>query len=218
MALEKGTWVENILRQGVGQLSGPGHYFLPAMRTLLLLSAGLSLAGPAAAQAPSAPARVSSADSAFMTGMIGHHAQAITMSNLAAGRVSNDQVRILADRVIVSQRDEITAMETWLRDRGLPVPDSAHRHHGAGALMPGMLSPAQMKELEATRGPEFDRLFVTLMMQHHQGALTMVDQLLKAPGGHDTFVYKFAADVDADQRAEIERMARLLAILPIGEN
>ena len=84
--------------------------------------------------------------------------------------------------------------------------------------MPGMLSSAQMKELEAAHGREFDRLFVTLMMQHHQGALTMVNQLLSAPGGHDTFVYKFAADVDADQRAEIERMARLLAILPIGES
>lgn len=185
------------------------------MRTLLLLSAGLGLAGPAAAQAPSAPGRVSSADSAFMTGMIAHHAQAITMSNLAPGRVSNDQVRILASRVIVSQRDEIHAMETWLRDHGLPVPDSTHQHH---QTMPGMLSSAQMKELEAARGPEFDRLFVTLMMQHHQGALTMVDQLLKAPGGHDTFVYKFAADVDADQRAEIERMVRLLVILPIGGN
>ena len=189
------------------------------MRIRLLLAAGLALSGPAGAQTPTAaPARPSTADSAFMTNMIGHHAQAITMANLGPGRIANDQVRILADRVIVSQRDEIAAMETWLRDHRLPVPDSAHRHHGAGAAMPGMLSPAQMQELEAARGPEFDRLFVTLMMQHHQGALTMVDQLLKSPGGHDTFVYKFAADVDADQRAEIERMARLLAILPIGEN
>lgn len=184
------------------------------MRTLLPLATGLILAGSAGAQTPTgAPARPSSADSAFMTGMIGHHAQAITMSNLAPGRVSHDQVRILANRVIVSQRDEIAAMETWLRDHGLPVPDSAHRHH---ETMPGMLSSAQMKELEAARGREFDRLFVTLMMQHHQGALTMVNQLLSSPGGHDTFVYKFAADVDADQRAEIERMARLLVTLPLA--
>jgi uncharacterized protein (DUF305 family) len=186
------------------------------MKPLLLLAAGLVLAGPAGAQTPGgASSRPSSADSAFMTGMIGHHAQAITMANLAPGRVANDQVKILADRIIVSQRDEIAAMETWLRDHRLPVPDSAHRHYES---MPGMLSSAQMKELEAARGPEFDRLFVTFMMQHHQGALTMVDQLLKSPGAHDTFVFKFAADVDADQRAEIDRMVRLLVTLPIGES
>jgi uncharacterized protein (DUF305 family) len=88
--------------------------------------------------------------------------------------------------------------------------------HGAGA-MPGMLSPAQMKELENAQGPEFDRLFVTLMMQHHQGALTMVDQLLRTPGsGQDSFVNRFASDVHADQSAEIERMARLLVTLPLA--
>lgn len=184
---------------------------------LPLLAAGLVLAGPAVAQTPAiAPARPSSADSAFMTGMIGHHAQALTMAGLAPGRVAHDQIRILADRIIVSQRDEIAAMEAWLRDHGLPVPDSAHRHHGPGASMPGMLSPAQMQELEAAQGPEFDRLFVTLMIQHHQGALVMVDQLLKAPGAHDTFVYRFASDVHADQSAEIERMARLLITLPVA--
>jgi uncharacterized protein (DUF305 family) len=186
-------------------------------RTLLVLAVCCSLAGEAAAQAPAAArGKVSTADSAFMTDMIGHHAQAIVMANLAPGRVANDQVKTLADRIIVSQRDEIAAMETWLLDHGLPVPDSTHRYHGPGAHMPGMLSPAQMKELEAATGPDFDRLFVTLMLQHHQGALTMVDQLLKAPGSHDTFVYKFAADVDADQRAEIERMARLLITLPVA--
>ena len=183
------------------------------MRPLLLLAAGLAFAEPAGAQTPAAPTTpVSSADSAFMTGMIGHHAQAIVMANLAPGRVANDQVRILAERIIVSQRDEIAAMENWLREHKLPVPDSAHRHH---ETMPGMLSSAQMKELDAARGPEFDRLFVTLMLQHHQGALTMVDQLLKSPGAHDSFVFRFAADVDADQRAEIERMARLLITLPV---
>jgi uncharacterized protein (DUF305 family) len=187
------------------------------MKPFLMLAAGLALAPPAGAQTPAAAAaRPSSADSAFMTDMIGHHAQAMTMANLAPGRVVHEQVKILADRIIVSQRDEIVAMETWLRDHGLPVPDSVHRHHGPGAAMPGMLSPAQMKELEAVRGPEFDRLFVTFMMQHHQGALVMVDQLLRAPGGHDTFVYRFASDVHADQSAEIERMARLLITLPIA--
>lgn len=191
------------------------------MKSSVLLAAGLALACRAGAQVPAtqvpAPTPHTSADSAFMSGMIGHHAQAIVMSRLAPARAAHDQVKILADRIIVSQRDEIVAMETWLRERRLPVPDTAPEHAGHGAAMPGMLTPVQMRELEAARGPEFDRLFVTLMMQHHQGALAMVDQLLKAQGAaQDSFVYRFAADVHADQSAEIERMARLLAILPLA--
>jgi uncharacterized protein (DUF305 family) len=185
------------------------------MKPMLLLSASLILAAaPAAGQ--SRP--YSSPDSLFMSGMIGHHAQAITMAGLVPARGASQPVRILADRIIVSQRDEIAAMQTWLAQHGLPAPDSSHHHvtHGAGA-MPGMLSPAQMRELETAQGPEFDRLFVTLMMQHHQGALTMVDQLLRTPGsGQDSFVNRFASDVHADQSAEIERMARLLVTLPLA--
>jgi uncharacterized protein (DUF305 family) len=153
-----------------------------------------------------------------MSGMIGHHAQAITMAGLVPARGASQPVRILADRIIVSQRDEIDAMKVWLTQHGLPAPDSSHHHltHGPGA-MPGMLSPAQMKELEAAQGPEFDRLFVTLMIQHHQGALTMVDRLRRSPGaGQDSFVNQFAADVHAGQGAEIERMARLLVTLPLA--
>jgi uncharacterized protein (DUF305 family) len=185
------------------------------MKPLLLLWAALLLApSPASGQASA----YASADSLFMSGMIGHHAQAITMARLVPSRGASQPVRILADRIIVSQRDEIAAMQTWLAQHGLPAPDSSHHHvtHGTGA-MPGMLSPAQMKELEIAQGPEFDRLFVTLMMQHHQGALTMVDQLLRTPGsGQDSFVNRFASDVHADQSAEIERMARLLVTLPLA--
>jgi uncharacterized protein (DUF305 family) len=185
------------------------------MKTLVLLAAGLAFAGsPATGQ--SRP--YSSADSLFMSGMIGHHAQAITMANLVPARGASQPVRILADRIIVSQGDEIAAMKTWLAQQGLPAPDSSDHHviHGAGA-MPGMLSPAQMKELEAAQGPEFDRLFVTLMIQHHQGALTMVQRLRQTPGsGQDPFVNRFASDVHADQSAEIERMARLLITLPLA--
>jgi len=151
-----------------------------------------------------------------MAGMIGHHAQAIVMANLAPDRASSEQVRILAARVIVSQRDEIAAMQAWLTQHGLPLPDTSHQHAGHGeGLMPGMLSPAQLGELGAARGAEFDRLFVTLMIQHHQGALTMVDELFQSPGTHDPFVFRVAADVHADQTAEIERMARLLLTLPL---
>jgi uncharacterized protein (DUF305 family) len=184
------------------------------MKSFLLLPAVLAVAAsPAVGQS-----RASNPDSAFMAGMIGHHAQAIIMASLVPSRGASQPVRILADRIIVSQRDEIAAMQTWLAQHGLPAPDSSHHHvtHGAGA-MPGMLSPAQMKELENAQGPEFDRLFVTLMMQHHQGALTMVDQLLRTPGsGQDSFVNRFASDVHADQSAEIERMARLLVTLPLA--
>ncbi len=154
-----------------------------------------------------------------MSGMIGHHGQAIAMARLVPGRGSSPQVRILAERVIVSQHDEIAAMQNWLRERRLPVPsgDSAHQHmtHGMAAPMPGMLSAAQLAELEAARGPEFDRLFVTLMIQHHQGAITMVERLLRAPGAaQDGIVYRFASDMHADQSAEIDRMARMLVTLP----
>ena len=181
---------------------------LPALPALLALAAS-----PVAGQTWS----YASADSAFMAGMIGHHAQAIVMSNLAPERASSEQVKTLAARIIVSQRDEITAMWSWLAQYDLPMPDTSSQHHGHGESMPGMLSPAQMKELDAARGAEFDRLFVTLMIQHHQGALTMVDRLLQTPGAaKDSFVFRVAADVHADQTAEIERMARLLLTLPVA--
>lgn len=182
-------------------------------RAASAVPAALAVAlSPLAAQSPSH----TTTDSAFMAGMIGHHAQAIVMANLAPDRASSEQVRILAARVIVSQRDEIAAMQSWLAHHGLPLPDTSHQHAGHGeGLMPGMLSPAQLGELEAARCAEFDRLFVTLMIQHHQGALTMVDQLLQSPGAHDSFVFRVAADVHADQTAEIERMARLLLTLPL---
>lgn len=190
---------------------------LASRRTLVrrfrAASAALAVAAsPLAAQSPSH----TTADSAFMAGMIGHHAQAIVMASLAPCRAASEQVRILAARVIVSQRDEIAAMQSWLAQHGLPLPDTSHQHPGHGeGLMPGMLSPAQLGELEAARSAEFDRLFVTLMIQHHQGALTMVDELFRSPGPRDPFVFRVAADVHADQTAEIERMARLLLTLPL---
>lgn len=185
-------------------------------RALALLPALLALLTLAPSPGAGQIRAYATPDSAFMAGMIGHHAQAIVMANLAPDRASSEQVRILAARVIVSQRDEIAAMQSWLAQHGLPLPDTSHRHAGHGeGLMPGMLSPAQLGELEAARCAEFDRLFVTLMIQHHQGALTMVDELFRSPGTHDPFVFRIAADVHADQTAEIERMARLLLTLPL---
>lgn len=186
-------------------------------RALALLPALLALLTLAPSPGAGQIRAYATPDSAFMAGMIGHHAQAIVMANLAPDRASSEQVRILAARVIVSQRDEIAAMQSWLAQHGLPLPDTSHQHPGHGeGLMPGMLSPAQLGELEAARCAEFDRLFVTLMIQHHQGALTMVDELFRSPGTHDPFVFRVAADVHADQTAEIERMARLLLTLPLA--
>ncbi|HWO89352.1 MAG TPA: DUF305 domain-containing protein, partial [Gemmatimonadales bacterium] len=116
----------------------------------------------------------------------------------------------------VSQRDEIEFMQRWLRERGEPVPSADPRglpvHGGAHhELMPGMLNAAQLAQLDSARGSEFDRLFLVLMIQHHRGAIQMVDSLFATPGAaRDGEVYRFAADVHADQTAEIERMSRLL--------
>ena len=159
------------------------------------------------------------ADAEFMSGMIGHHAQAIQMSRLAPTRAAGNAVRILADRIINAQQDEIATMQQWLRDRGRPVPDpDAHAgHHGHGELMPGMLTPEQVAQLEQAQGTEFDRLFLTYMIQHHRGAVAMVSRLFGTPGaGLDETVFKFASDVNVDQTTEIARMQRMLADLLFG--
>ena len=150
------------------------------------------------------------ADVQFMQGMIGHHAQALVMASPAAEQAGSDAVRMLAQRIDLSQQDEIRMMQEWLAARGARVPALDHHHHG-GMLMPGMLTPEQMDQLLAARGAEFDRLFLRYMIQHHSGALTMVDDLLAQPGaGQETTIAAFVADVVADQRAEMDRMAAML--------
>jgi uncharacterized protein (DUF305 family) len=186
---------------------------------------------PAATPRPLTPAEVVNrdggippyvqADVDFMTGMIGHHTQAIVMARMAPTHEASAAVRGLAARIAVAQQDEIALMQRWLRARGKPVPSGAadpHAHHMAGhdahAGMPGMLSAAQLDSLDRARGPEFDRLFLTYMIQHHQGAITMVEALLAADGAaRDEDVYKFAADVNVDQITEIDRMLVMLAAL-----
>jgi uncharacterized protein (DUF305 family) len=118
----------------------------------------------------------------------------------------------LALRIEISQADEIAMMQQWLAARGQPPPDP-HAHHRPGApLMPGMLTPEEMARLAAATGADFDRLFLEGMITHHQGALTMVQELFDTPGaGQEADVYAFASDVDADQRMEIDRMRRMLA-------
>lgn len=162
--------------------------------------------------------RYTAADVAFMSGMIHHHAQAVLMAGWAASHGASPSVRTLCDRIVVAQRDEIALMQRWLRERNEPVPEGDASHDMmpgmAHPLMPGMLTPEQLMQLDSARGPEFDRLFLTFMIRHHQGAITMVNQLQSAQGaGEEETVFRFSSDVFADQTTEIGRMQRMLAAL-----
>ena len=151
------------------------------------------------------------ADVRFVQGMIGHHTQAVEMTDLLKTRTQSEDMRKLARRIEVSQRDEIKRMQEWLRARGEPLPDPHAHHTHDAAPMPGMLTPAEMKRLAEATGPEFDRLFLEYMIKHHEGALTMVKQLFASPGSaQDSDIFAFASDVDADQRMEIQRMSAML--------
>jgi uncharacterized protein (DUF305 family) len=151
------------------------------------------------------------ADVKFMQGMIAHHAQAVEMTELLATRTNSDDMRKLALRIQVSQADEIKMMQHWLEARGQEVPGPHAMHQHGAALMPGMLTPDEMARLAATKGPEFDRLFLEGMIRHHDGALVMVKNLFATPGAaQDSDVFAFASDVDADQRMEMERMGAML--------
>lgn len=158
------------------------------------------------------------ADVLFMQGMIHHHAQALRMTALVPKRSAGSVIPLLAERMDLSQRSEIEQMQSWLEARGqeAPVLHPAHGHAhgvGAGTTMPGMLSEAQLRELGRARGKAFDKLFLGFMIQHHQGALTMVQQLYAAKGGNEPETDAFARHVEADQRIEIARMQQLLAEL-----
>ncbi len=158
------------------------------------------------------------ADVEFMSGMIPHHAQAVIMAGWAPTHGARQDVAVLCERIVVGQRDEIAMMQTWLRDRGLPVPDATSTRHKMTMdgmehemLMPGMLTDEEMAALDRARGPEFDRQFLLGMIKHHQGAIDMVDTLFKSYGAaQDELVFKFATDVYADQSTEINRMNQML--------
>lgn len=206
------------------------------------LVAGVATLGASAAAAQSAPQPVMSAgeaaaivrqrddsvrrlftdaDAHFMAGMIGHHSQAIAMSKWAPTHEASPEVQRLADRIINAQQDEILTMQTWLRDRKLPVPDATTMGmkmtmNGAEhvMLMPGMLTDEQMQQLDQSRGDRFDELFLRFMMQHHRGAVSMVKDLFGSYGaGQDEIVFKFASDVNVDQTTEIARMQRMLNVM-----
>ena len=156
------------------------------------------------------------ADVQFMTGMIRHHAQAVLIAGWAPSHGASASLRILCERIVVGQRDEIAVMQRWLNERHEPIPPADMAGHSMpgmdhSPLMPGMLTAEQLAQLDGARGVEFDRLFLTLMIQHHLGAITMVQQLLHTQGAaQDGQVFRFANDVFTDQTTEIDRMQRML--------
>jgi uncharacterized protein (DUF305 family) len=151
------------------------------------------------------------ADVTFMQEMIGHHSQAIEMVEMLRTRTRRQDMQLLGKRIELSQADEIKMMHDWLRARDQAIPN-AHAHHTPGAkLMPGMLTAEEMARLEAAKGPAFDRLFLMLMIKHHNGALAMVEDLLRTTGAaQESEIFAFTNDIVADQRMEIERMAAML--------
>ena len=192
----------------------------PAMSSAMVQGQAAAIAK---ARADSARYPYTAADVNFMAGMIHHHAQAIVMARMAPTHGASAAVHTLCDRIINAQQDEITAMQRWLRDRNQIVPDAIAgpmKMNMGGMehemLMPGMLSDAQMKELDASRGTAFDRLFLSGMIQHHKGAVSMVADLFNTFGAaQDELTFKFASDVQVDQTTEIARMQKMLFLLEL---
>jgi uncharacterized protein (DUF305 family) len=202
---------------------------LAALAALATMGWGRSAAAQvdyvAKARADSALKPYTAADVHFMAGMIPHHAQAIAMARLAATHDASPSIRTLAERIINAQTDEITLLQQWLRDRLQHVPEAKpgpmkmRMSNGMehDMLMPGMITDAQMQQLDRARGKAFDTLFLTLMIQHHRGAVGMVKELFGSPGaGQDDTVFKMANDINVDQTTEIARMERMLAAVALG--
>lgn len=192
------------------------------LRPLLVLLSAVTACVPAVRTAP-VPIGIaamphSAADVHFMTGMIHHHAQAVLIAKWAPSHGASDELQRLAERIVVGQNDEIELMRNWLLDKKEPVPEATAgpmRMQMGGMthemLMPGMLTDEQLKRLDAARGLAFDTLFLQFMIQHHEGAITMVNELFASPGAaQDETVFRFASDVYADQTTEISRMQSML--------
>ena len=160
----------------------------------------------------SANAVFSAADVAFATNMIPHHQQAIEMAELAATRASNSQVKDLAGRIEKAQDPEIATMSGWLRGWGQPVPSATPgMDHGGHGGMPGMMSNEEMRNLTGMSGPDFDRMFLQMMIRHHQGAIEMA--MTEQKDGQHPEAKKLAEKIAADQTAEVTEMQSLLGTL-----
>jgi uncharacterized protein (DUF305 family) len=200
------------MRKSILSASAPA---LAALATIVSVSAAQR---PAPGGADSARKNYTPADVHFMTGMIAHHAQAVMMAGWAPSHGASASLRAMCERIVVGQGDEIVLMQRWLRERHEMVPDGDASHDMMPGmdhnLMPGMLTPQQLMQLDSARGMEFDRLFLTFMIQHHLGAITMVNELFGSKGGgEEEIVFRFASDVYADQTTEIARMNRMLDAL-----
>ena len=192
--------------------------------TAILLAVFTAASAPVTDTTVNAQHDYTAADIQFMDGMIAHHAQALLMAGWAESHGASPAVLTLTSRITNAQKDEIAGMQKWLRDRKQPVP--APDPHGMmmnmngmqhEMLMPGMLSETQLKQLDEARSKDFDRLFLTFMIQHHRGAVTMVNDLFGTNGAaQDITVYKMASDISADQTTEIERMQKMLASTVFG--
>ena len=213
------------------------HRPIPGALALLLAACGGSPVPPAPAPSPQPAmpvvARVDTvrvtgpqADIQFMQHMMHHHAQALEMTALVPARTTRDDLRRMAQRIDISQRGEMEYMRRWLAARGASAgalhetmdhaQHAAQGHQPAATItpMPGMLSAADLERLRAASGASFDRLFLEGMIRHHEGALVMVAALFATRGAaQDPELFRFASDVDGDQRAEIARMRQLLATL-----
>jgi uncharacterized protein (DUF305 family) len=196
----------------------------PAPPPVLAPGAGVVTAGSASiiAEAERAATAYTPADIEFMTGMVPHHAQAVVMAGWCETHGARRDLVPLCNRIVIAQRSEIRMMRQWLADRGQEVPDSLAMRHvmrmGGTVhemMMPGMLTDEELAALEQARGTQFDYLFLTGMIRHHQGAIQMVQELWAQPGSatEDT-VWRFSNDVVADQTAEIERMQLMLESMP----
>lgn len=202
-----------------------------AARSTPMPSSPATLSGVERARVDSLRYPYTESDIAFMRGMIQHHAQAIKIARWAPTHGANAEVQRLAARIINAQADEITLMQRWLGDRNQSFPTvspagevtlpadlqdehAGHEGHdmpGGHEGMPGMLTDAQLAELDAARGEEFDLTFLSFMIQHHRGAVVMVNDLLASKaGGQDETIFKFASDVSVDQSTEIRRMLQML--------
>lgn len=208
----------------------------PAMLPVIVAATALAAAprGLRAQAEATGPGAYTPADVDFMQGMIVHHAQAVVMSDWAESHGARPGVLTLCRRISLSQKDEIALMQHWLQDRHETAPDPLdmlHPHPGPvhdsspmgmpgmdmgnpPMMMSGMLTPEEMRRLDAARGTEFDRLYLTGMIKHHQGAVDMVAALFATPGaGQQSDLFNFAIDIDAGQRAEIARMQAMLETL-----
>lgn len=190
-----------------------------ALSVAALLGACVSATGTPRSAPVGIPAlKHTPADVHFMSGMIHHHAQAVLIAKWAPTHGASAELQRLAERIVVAQNDEIVTMQTWLRDKGEPVPDATPgpmrmKMNGMehDMLMPGMMSEDDLKRLDAARGVDFDRLFLQFMIRHHEGAIDMVDTLFASAGAaQDETVFRFASDVVADQTTEIRVMQEML--------